>query len=80
LRDDLLRRTNALKFIISSRDEQYNHVPELGQSAYGIPVYVQPMDEYDELRNAQNRALAVRLAMQYGYRLSMQLHKILGIE
>ncbi|MBN8531334.1 MAG: 7-carboxy-7-deazaguanine synthase QueE [Alphaproteobacteria bacterium] len=79
-RPDLLARANALKFLVSANREDYGGVPELGQSELGVPVYVQPMDEYDEGKNRANRALAVALTMEKGYRLSLQLHKLLGIE
>ncbi len=78
LREDLLSRLDAIKFIISTRTP-YHQVVELGQTAHGIPVYVQPMDACDAALNAANLALAQRLAQQHGYRLSLQLHKILGI-
>lgn len=42
-------------------------------------VYLQPLDEGDDERNARNRAHAVALAMKHGYRVSLQLHKILGL-
>lgn len=80
MRDDLLSRVSALKFIISAVDEKYNHVGNVGQDLYNIPVYVQPMDEKDDTKNAANRQLAVELAMQYGYRMSLQTHKILKID
>jgi organic radical activating enzyme len=80
IRADLLPRIQAFKFIISKHDALYDHVAEIGQSTYPIPVYVQPMDEYDEARNAQNRAHALALAQTHGYRLSLQTHKLLGIE
>ena len=80
VREDLLARVNAFKFIISKHDAQYDHVAEVGQSKYNTPVYVQPMDEYDEARNAENLALALVLATEHGYRLSLQTHKMLGIE
>lgn len=79
VRDDLLGRTQALKFIISKHNAHYDHVAEVGQGAYATPVYVQPMDEYDDAKNAENVALATALAEKHGYRLSLQLHKILGI-
>jgi 7-carboxy-7-deazaguanine synthase len=68
VRADLLARVDALKFI-----------PEVGQSRYATPVYVQPMDEYDAEKNAANIALALQLAQSRGYSLSLQLHKVLGI-
>lgn len=80
LRDDLLRRVSALKFIISASDSGYKDVSEVGQSMYDIPVFVQPMDEYDEVKNAANTSLALDLSLERGYRLSLQTHKILKIE
>jgi len=80
IRGDLLPRLSALKFIISRFDEKYNRVGDVGQGAYPIPVYVQPMDEYDAKRNAENLSYAAELAQRHGYRLSLQTHKILGIE
>lgn len=79
VREDLLARVSAFKFIISARDAHYNHVGEVGQDTFNTPVYVQPMDEYHETRNSNNLALAMKLAAEYGYRLSLQTHKILGI-
>lgn len=79
IRPDLLERISAFKFIISSQDNNYSGVTEVGQSKYNVPVYVQAMDEYDAQKNAKNLALAVELAMKYGYRLSMQVHKLIGV-
>lgn len=54
-------------------------------------IWLQPCDEYfpvdfdkgppvrDEERSAANVKTCVTLAMQYGYRLSLQMHKILGL-
>lgn len=41
-----------------------------------VPVFVQPMDEGDADKNAWNMDEAVRSSMTYGYRLSVQMHKI----
>ena len=80
VREDLLPRVGAFKFIISKRDARYNHVADVGQKRYHTPVYVQPMDEYNEVRNTENVALALELATEHGYLLSLQMHKLLGIE
>lgn len=80
IRADLLPRISAFKFIISSGSPDYSDVAEVGQSEHNIPVYVQPMDEYDAARNQANRDRALHLAMQHGYRLSLQTHKMLDIE
>ncbi len=81
IRPDLLPRISAFKFIISENNEKYREVPEVGQSIHNTPVFVQPMDEeQDAKKNAANASHAVNIAMQHGYRLSIQTHKILGIE
>lgn len=79
LRPDLLSRARALKFIVSATHPLYRKVAELGQGAHGTPVFVQPMDEGDAARNLANRAHAAELCARHGYRLSLQLHKIMGI-
>lgn len=43
-------------------------------------IYVQPMDEGDPEKNAANRKAAADIAMRFGYRVSIQLHKVLGVE
>lgn len=80
LREDVLKQAAALKFIISKHDAQYSDVGEVGQARYHTPVYVQPMDEKDAARNAANVEYALELAQREGYILSLQQHKILGIE
>jgi 7-carboxy-7-deazaguanine synthase len=46
----------------------------------GVPVYVMPMDEQNANRNAVNTRECVNIAMNHGYRMTVQLHKILDIE
>lgn len=79
IRSDLLARLNALKFIISKTKENYQEVAEVGQTKFKIPVYIQPMDEYSETKNRNNLQHALNLSQKYGYRLSLQTHKILKI-
>lgn len=47
--------------------------------AKGDVIWVSPCDEYDVERNKQNVAVAKNLALKYGYRLSLQMHKIVGV-
>ena len=79
IREDLLEKITALKFIVSNDNELYTHVPEVGQARYDIPVYVQPMDEYDEEKNKNNLELVKKIAFEKGYRISLQIHKIINI-
>lgn len=80
LREDILARANALKFILSESDAEYDHVPDVGQGRFHTPVYVQAMDEYDAAKNARNKRYAVEIAAKEGYKLSIQTHKMLGVE
>lgn len=80
LREDLLPHINSLKFLIADNMPEYSGVPEIGQSKYGIAVFIQPMDQNDKLLNQKNVKLAIDLSIKYGYRLSIQTHKILGID
>lgn len=45
-----------------------------------VPVYVQPMDEGQAPQTARNVKEAVEIAMKFGYRLSYQVHKAVGLE
>lgn len=62
IRKDILEQTVALKFLISKQNKEYCDISEVGQSRYNIPVYVQPMDEYDEFLNQNNLLLAQQVA------------------
>ncbi|MCE3255333.1 MAG: 7-carboxy-7-deazaguanine synthase QueE [Rickettsiaceae bacterium] len=80
IRPDLLQKISAFKFLISADNKNYNFVPEVGQTKNKIPVYLQPMDEYDQKKNQKNRQLVLKLARENGCRLSLQTHKLWGID
>lgn len=78
IRPDLLARIDAFKFIISATNPNYQDISDVGQGE--IPVYLQPMDEYDIEKNRRNAARVLELAQKYNARISLQIHKILHIE
>ena len=80
IRQDLLPKISAFKFLISAHNKNYNFVPQVGQNQYNTPVYLQPIDEYDETKNQKNRKLTLELATKFGYRISLQTHKFWGID
>jgi len=45
----------------------------------GALVYVMPRDDRDAARNLANMKAATEVAMTFGYRLTLQVHKIAGI-
>lgn len=44
------------------------------------PVFVQPQDDNDPDKDRANLEEAKRSCLKYGYRLSLQIHKIIGME
>ena len=79
IRPDLLLRIDAFKFIISANKKEYSDISDVGQTQTRAAVYLQPMDEYDAVKNFENQQLTLALAKKYGARVSLQMHKILGI-
>lgn len=47
---------------------------------YRTRFFVQPQDDNNKLQNEWNRKAAVESCMRYGYRLSYQIHKELGLK
>lgn len=43
-------------------------------------VYVQPLDEGDEMKNQENANACIQSCYDFGYTLSVQVHKIIGVE
>ena len=41
-------------------------------------IYIQPCDDHDETANKINNLYALRIAMRFGYKLSVQIHKYVG--
>lgn len=80
IRQDVLQHAIAIKFLISCSMPFYADIAEVGQSEFNIPVYVQPMDEYDPALNLKNQRRALEIAERSNAIFSLQLHKILNIE
>lgn len=81
----------AYKYIVSVNDsdkvdglpvnstQRKDKLMRLARPPENMRVYVQPLDEYDNDRNYANEAHAVTLIKCYGYILSYQIHKHLGM-
>lgn len=44
------------------------------------PIYVQPLDVGQSIENGKNLEAAILVCMSHGYRLCLQVHKIIGLE
>lgn len=42
-------------------------------------IFLSPCDEYDDVKNRANRNAAIDIAMRYGYRVQLQVHKHLEL-
>ena len=78
IRPDILKRVIAIKFIISAHNQEYSDIGDVGQES--IPIYIQPMDEYDIIKNKENLQLAMNLCFKHNYILCLQTHKLIGID
>lgn len=51
----------------------------LAQGKPSATIWIQPRDDHDDAENALNVAFARDMCLQYGYRLCLQLHKLVGV-
>ncbi len=91
LNKKLLSRISSYKYIIAADQfveedglpafsTQSRDVPQrIARPVPGSDVYVLPMDIYDPEQNARNTQACVAAALKYGYRLTLQSHKVVGV-
>ena len=78
INEQILPHIFALKFLISKTHPGYQTVPDIGQHKYKIPVYIQPMDEGSEEKNKANLKCVIDICMREKYKISLQMHKLVG--
>ena len=74
--ENLIKYADSFKFLLSSEGD-YKLIPKLECSK---PIYVQPIDSYNQQQNLLNQKYTMKVALKYGYIYSIQQHKILNIE
>jgi organic radical activating enzyme len=60
--------------------ELFRPRPVDGKWSSPYTIWLSPCDEQDPAKNAANAHEAALLCMKYGYRLSIQMHKLVGVE
>lgn len=92
LNTEVRKRTTAFKYVIEeSAVDPIDGLPVVSTQKAGatatiarpdvdVPVYVMPLDSGSVEQNQRNRNATVEVAMKHGYKLTLQIHKILGIE
>lgn len=92
LNEDLIPLIGAYKYILGDQLSEDDGLPMMSTQIEGetnpvyrpaqnshVPIYVQPLDTGDALINQAIMENAAKIAMRYGYKLSLQQHKILGL-
>lgn len=87
---ELCDRVEAWKYVARADDLMadglpvaalgHTAVPHLARPRNLSPVYLQPMDEQDPIKNKANMDAVVKSCIKNGYRLCIQMHKIVGVE
>ena len=91
LHPDLVERIDSYKYVLAAggtdegdglpktSTQKKDQSERLARPQAGALVYVLPLDSYDQAVNAANRQTCVDVALKYGYRLTLQTHKIIGV-
>jgi organic radical activating enzyme len=91
LNEDLVARIGSYKYIIAAGQvddldglpafsTQKENMPQrIARPIAGPEVYVLPMDSYNPETNEKNTQACVAAALKFGYRLTLQTHKVIGV-
>jgi organic radical activating enzyme len=92
LNTNLERWIDAYKYIIKEKNySDDDGLPIYSTQVEGViqklarplnpttPIYISPMDEYNEDQNRLNLLAVRNIALKYGYKISLQIHKLLNI-
>ena len=92
LHPQIISRINSYKYVLAAAcADPQDGLPRTSTQAAGLAariarplpgadVYVMPLDEFCQERNKENQRYCVDIAKAFGYKLTLQTHKILGIE
>jgi organic radical activating enzyme len=91
LNKQLVGHINSYKYIIAADQvdgadglpafsTQKDGIPQhIARPTAGADVYVLPLDSYNAETNEKNRQACVDIALKFGYRLTLQTHKLIGV-
>ena len=91
LNAEIERRIHAYKYVIADGEtDEHDGLPTMatqvrGKRSHiarprpGAAVYVMPRDDRDDATNRANLRTCARIARQWGYRMTVQLHKLAGL-
>lgn len=80
---EAMNKVDAWKYVVGvgTQISNVDGLPvKLARPYNDAPVYIQPLDEGDARRNKDNQELVIKIALKFNYRLSLQIHKVIGVE
>jgi organic radical activating enzyme len=92
LNAEIAPRISAYKYVLTDQQSDVNdglpvastqkngQLVQIARPQGQTPVYVMPLDQYDKDANRRNRQYCVDIAKRFGYKLTLQTHKILAID
>jgi 7-carboxy-7-deazaguanine synthase len=92
LHPKIIPRITAFKYVVAqdgidpgdglpnASTQKRDFATRLFRPPAGAAVFVMPRDDGDEERNILNRRTCTSVALKYGYSLSLQTHKLLGLD
>jgi 7-carboxy-7-deazaguanine synthase len=91
LHPDIVSKISAFKYVVAMGEvdpqdglpimstQKKDTAARIARPPQGARVFVMPRDDKDPERNRANMQECARIAMTYGYTLTLQTHKLLGI-
>ena len=90
INQELAKLVAAFKYVLRSGDEDKDGLPtcvlgNFGQRLARPPrdwkgdIFIQPLDEHDEEANKRNLNACIASSLTFGYRLCLQVHKIINL-
>ncbi|HEY9733532.1 MAG TPA: 7-carboxy-7-deazaguanine synthase QueE [Drouetiella sp.] len=92
LHEKMLPRITTFKYVLDSNSvdpddglpnastQKADSLTKVARPPQGSDVFVMPLDSGESRKNEENRRACVDVAMRFGYRLTLQSHKLLNIE
>lgn len=89
---EILNRCKHFKYVVGMGDTvtEEGHIVTatqpgakpmaLARPKDGTTIWIQPRDDHNMERNAENLKFAADLCLAHGYRMGVQLHKLIGVE
>lgn len=77
---DAISKYAGIAFALTTATQPKTKPKELASPSPSAVIWIQPRDDHDAEKNAENLKFATKACLDGGYRMGVQLHKLLGVE